>query len=215
MKKLIALAVVFAMLGVCGSAQAAKVWDDMSWWGNTGATPDPVADSKGRSGYWWWPKEPASNAGDTELWGNRGIVYHAWVKPEPPAAPVEPPAQPVEAKRTVIQMNNVLFDFDSAVLKPEGKVEVDRLVAEMKQYPADTVTIVGHTCNVGTEAYNMGLGQRRSDSVKAYMVAAGIAAERITAVSKGESEPAVPNMGKASENNKKNRRAEFAIVMGN
>ncbi len=215
MRKLIALAVVFAMLGVCGSAQAAKVWDDMSWWGNTGATPDPVADSKGRSGYWWWPKEPASNAGDTELWGNRGIVYHLWEKPaEEPAPPAAPPAKPVAAKRTVIQMNNVLFDFDSAVLKPEGKKEVNRLVAEMKKYPKDTVTVVGHTCNVGTEAYNMALGQRRSDSVKAYMVANGIAASRITAISKGESEPAVPNMGKNSENNKKNRRAEFTIVMG-
>jgi outer membrane protein OmpA-like peptidoglycan-associated protein len=214
MRKLIALTVVFAMLGVCGSAQAAKVWDDMSWWGNTGATPAPVADSKGRSGYWWWPTEAASNAGDTELWGNRGIVYHAWEQPAVPE-PVAPPVEvPTAAVRTAILMNNVLFDFDKAVLKPEGKAEVDRLVAEMNKYPTDSVTVVGHTCNVGTEAYNMGLGQRRSDAVKAYLVASGIAAERITSVSKGESEPAVPNMGKNSENNKLNRRAEFAILLG-
>jgi len=214
MKKLLVLALIAALMGISGVAQAAKTWDDMSRWGNTGATPEPQADSQGRCGYWWWPKEAASNNNDSELWGNRGIVYHAWVKPEPPKVETPPPApapQP-KPKRTAIVLNNVLFDFDKAVLKPEGKAEVDKLVAEMKKYPKDTVVLEGHTCNIGTEQYNMGLGQRRADAVKKYMVEQGIDPARITTVSYGETRPAVPNDTPA--NRKLNRRVEFKITLG-
>ena len=98
MKKLVILAVAIALIGACGTANAAKSWSDMSWWGNTGAKPLPVADSKGRAGYWWWPtdgvggevaKAACGTDSDNNLWGNRGIVFHAWVKPEakkPPKA---------------------------------------------------------------------------------------------------------------------------------
>jgi outer membrane protein OmpA-like peptidoglycan-associated protein len=213
MKKLIALALIASLAGIGGTAEAAKCWDDMSWWGNTGATPEPQPDSKGRSGYWWWPTAPASNAGDTELWGNRGIVYHKWEKPveevvivdEPEDVVVKPPV------RTAIKLNNVLFDFDKSTLKPEGKAEIDKLVAWMKKYPQDTVLIEGHTCNVGTDEYNMGLGERRANSVKTYMTEQGIAVGRIATKSFGESQPAVPNDSPA--NRKLNRRAVFKITM--
>jgi len=209
MKRFVALALVAAVVGACGTAQAAKVWDDMSWWGNTGATPEPVKDSA-RSGYWWWPKEPASNAGDSELWGNRGIVYSMWEpKKEEPAPPPPPPEKPVAVTRETPVFNNVLFDFDKSVLKAEGKAETDKVVAAMKQFSKDTLVIEGHTCNVGEEAYNMGLGQRRADAVKQYMIDSGIAASRITAQSYGESQPAVANDTPA--NRKLNRRAMFKV----
>lgn len=219
MKKLVlVLAVAVAVAGLSSVAHAAKTWDDMSWWGNTGATPEPQPESgtcpaqMNRDGYWWWPKEAASNADDGELWGNRGIVYRDWEKPqvvEPPVAP-PPPAPPV-VDRTVPVLNNVLFDFDKAVLKPEGKVEVDKLVAEMKKFAKDTVVIEGHTCDIGAEAYNMGLGQRRADAVQKYMVESGIDAARVQTVSFGETKPAVPNDGAA--NRKLNRRAEFKVTI--
>ena len=214
MKKLIVFALTMALLGVGGTAQAAKVWDDMSWWGNTGATPEPVKDPKGRAGYWWWPTEPATNTNDTEVWGNRGVIYYVgWEKsaPEPdrPAPPAtEEPRQPI---RTAIALNNVFFDFDKSTLKAEGKTEVGKLVSEMKKYEGDTLVVSGHTCNIGADAYNMGLGQRRADAVKAYMVESGITASRIEAVSKGETMPAVPNDTPA--NRKLNRRSVFDITM--
>lgn len=217
MKKVITLAAVALFIGACGQASAAKVWDDMSWWGNTGATPLPQADTncgcgEPRSGYWWWPTEPASNAGDAELWGNRGIVYHAWQQPQPEPEPVVVPPVVQEAPaRTAITLNNVLFDFDKAVLKPEGKAEVDKLIAEMKNFPGDTVVIEGHTCDIGADSYNMGLGQRRADAVKSYMVQSGIDASRISTVSFGETQPAEPNTNEA--NRKMNRRAVFKITI--
>jgi len=216
MKRIIALALIAALCGVGGSAQAAKHWDDMSWWGNTGATPEPTADTKGRSGYWWWPIEPASNVDDGELWGNRGIVYHIWEKPmakveEPAPAPAPAPQPP--PSRTAIVLNNVLFDFDKSTLKPEGKAELDKLIAEMTKFGGDTVVVIGHTDSIGTDAYNMALGQRRADSVAAYLKANGIDAGRIATKSMGESSPAVDNT--TSANRALNRRAEFEITLGN
>jgi len=211
MKKLIALAIVAALVGLSTPAQAAKHWDDYSWWGNTGAKADPVADSKGRSGYWWWPTEAASNADDGELWGNRGVVYHVYAKaeekaaePTPGAAPQAPPAPAIV--RDAISAS-VLFDFDKAILKPEGKLEVDKIVGELKKNAKDTIEVSGHTCNVGDDAYNMGLGQRRADAVKKYIVDSGIDAARVSTVSFGETKPAVPN--DTAANRKLNRRAEF------
>ena len=217
MKKLLVVVLIAALMGICVPASAAKHWDDMSWWGKTGATPDPVKDSKGRAGSWWWPKTAKSNKDDGELWGNRGIVYHimAEAKPEPKKEVVKEPVKPApapKAQRTAIILNNVLFDFDKSILKPEGKVEVDKLVAEMKKHATDTVLIEGHTCDIGTDEYNMGLGQRRADSVKAYMLQSGIDAGRVSTKSFGETKPAVPNTSEA--NRKLNRRAEFKITLG-
>ncbi|MBM3290027.1 MAG: OmpA family protein [Candidatus Hydrogenedentes bacterium] len=192
----------------------------MSWWGNSGATPEPQPDKgaaicggEPRSCYWWWPSEPSSNSGDTELWGNRGVVYHCWEKPGKPDAPVVTPPPPPPAERQKVIFNNVLFDFDKAVLKPEGKAVVDQVVAELKAHGKDTVVVDGHTCDLGSDEYNQGLGQRRADAVKSYMVENGIDAGRITANSKGESTPAVPNDGDA--NRKLNRRAAFDITIVN
>ncbi len=214
MKKLIAVALVSAVALTCAPAHAAKSWDDMSWWGNTGATPDPVADSQGRSGYWWWPTEAASNVDDGELWGNRGIVYHTpWEKPaaEVVDAPA-PEAAPEAVVRTVPVLNNILFDFDKSVLKPEGQAVAGEAVAELKKWYKDTVVVEGHTCNIGTDVYNQGLGQRRADSVVNYLTTNGVDASRVSSQSYGESAPAVPNDNSA--NRALNRRAVFKFTAG-
>lgn len=210
MKKFFATAAVALTVALCMPAQAAKHWDDMSWWGNTGAKSAPVADSKGRSGYWWWPTEAASNADDGELWGNRGIVYHIYAKaedkksPAPAAAPAAP--APAVNKRQAIN-TKFLFDFDKSILKPEGKTTLNPIIADLKAHAGDTIAISGHTCDIGADQYNMGLGQRRADAVKKYLVDNGIDASRISTVSLGETKPALPNT--SSANRAQNRRAEL------
>lgn len=218
MKKLLVCAVAVAIAAACGSAFAqGKVWDDFSWWGQSGATPAPVKDARENyPGYWWWPLEAKSNANDSELWGNRGVVYNmlaekkAEVTPSPPPPPSAPQAAPPRVKPVYA---HVLFDFDKSVLKPEGKAEVDKVVADMKKYSKDSIVIEGHTCNIGTDEYNMGLGQRRADAVKKYMVEQGIDAGRVTTKSLGESKPAVPNDMPA--NRKLNRRVVFEVNVVN
>jgi OOP family OmpA-OmpF porin len=112
-------------------------------------------------------------------------------------------------KRQIPTFSHVLFEFDKSVLKPEGKAAADEVVAWLKKYPKDTVVIEGHTCSIGTDEYNMGLGQRRADAVMAYLVQAGIDKARVSSVSYGESQPAVAN--DTSANRKLNRRAIFNI----
>lgn len=216
MKKLIGALLVAAVavsgLTLSGSAQAGQMtnkFDDMSWWGNTGATPDPVADPKGRSGYWWWPTEAASNVNDSEAWGNRGVVYYCcWEKPvvETVAPPMAPEGPTKVVARAPIS-NTVLFDFDKSVLKPEGKAALDTIVSELKQFPKDTVMVEGHTCNIGTDVYNQGLSERRAKAVVDYLVSQGIEPGRISSVGYGETKPAVPNDTPA--NRALNRRAYF------
>jgi len=222
MRKVIIGAVGLALILSSGAAYAVgrtpwhtggRMWDDLSWWGNSGATPAPYKDAT-RSGYWWWPTEPASNAGDTELWGNRGKIFHTWTPPQEEPPKVEPPKElGPEAERTVPVLNHILFDFDKAVLKPEGKATADEVVQWMKQYPKDTVAIEGHTDSMGSDAYNMALGQRRADAVKQYLVENGVDPGRITAESYGESKPVVDNTTPA--NRKLNRRAVFNIHIVN
>jgi outer membrane protein OmpA-like peptidoglycan-associated protein len=218
MKKLVALAMVAAMAALTGSASAVpyEIPEDMSWWGNTGATPDPYPDAT-RSGSWWYPEQPESDVDDSQLYGNRGIVYHIYQKAEPAPAPVvpepaAPPAQPTAPQRSVPIPSSFLFDFDKSDIKPEGRQVLDnQILTELQKYPGDRLVVKGHTCSVGEEAYNMGLGQRRADSVKKYLVNAGIAADRIDTTSLGETDPAVPN--DTAANRKLNRRVvmEFQI----
>jgi len=215
MRKLLVLTLAVALITLSGSAFAqGKVWDDLSWWGQSGATPAPVTDCT-RSGYWWWPLEPQSNANDEELWGNRGVVYAQYAeKVEPPATPAPPAPAPTPTppmKRITPVFNHVLFDFDKSVLKPEGKAETDKVIAGLKEHAKDTLLIEGHTCNIGTPEYNMGLGQRRADSVKKYMVEQGIPEARLSTKSLGLTQPAVPN--DSPEHRKLNRRAVFNIAV--
>jgi len=213
MRKVLLCVLGVAILATAGSAYGqGKVWDDLSWWGLSGATPVPIKDPV-RTGCWWWPTEPASNANDQEAWGNRGVVYNITcpvaVTPAPAPVPTPPPAPAPTPARTKPTFNNVLFDFDKSVLKPEGRAVVDEVVASMKAHPQDTLGLDGHTDNIGSDEYNNALGQRRADAVKRYMVEQGIAPERIETKSFGESQPAVPN--DSPGNRALNRRVVFNV----
>lgn len=218
----LALAVSTAAFGQCG---ADRPWDDLSWWGKSGATPEVYKD-EARGGCWWWPKAPKGgeaatgcssggpgNEGDQALWGNRGVVFSQCpviekkVKDDDVTPP--PPPDPPMVLREATVLSDVLFDFDKAVLKAESIPAIDAVIADLKKFGDDTVEIQGHTCDLGSEEYNKGLGQRRADAVKKYMLEHGIDAGRMTAVSMGESDPAKPNDSPA--NRRLNRRVVFKV----
>jgi OmpA-OmpF porin, OOP family len=82
-----------------------------------------------------------------------------------------------------------LFDFDKSTLSANGKKVLQDYAASLKNMKSiSTVTLVGHTDGMGSVEYNMGLGQRRADAVKAYLVSQGISPNVIQASSKGKSE---------------------------
>ena len=104
----------------------------------------------------------------------------------------------------------VLFLTNQYAVTPNSRLALDKLVKVFNQYPETNILIEGHTDNVGTEAYNMTLSQKRAEAVGDYLKSAGIPAERLTIKWYGETEPKVDNTTDA--NRAQNRRVEFAIT---
>jgi len=113
-------------------------------------------------------------------------------KPAPPpaAAPVPPPAPQVQK---ITLDSKVLFDFDKAVLKPEGKAAIDaQVVGKLAQVTKlDVVLVTGHTDRLGTDAYNQKLSERRADTVRDYLVSKGVDKAKIETIGLGEKQPVV------------------------
>lgn len=111
---------------------------------------------------------------------------------------------------TTVRLNNIFFDFNQAVLRPESMAEIDRLRQFLASNPSITIEIAGHTDNVGSDAYNQELSQRRADAVVAALVAMGIAPTRVQARGYGESRPIDTN--DTDEGRQMNRRVEFTVL---
>jgi len=105
--------------------------------------------------------------------------------------------------------SGLLYDFDSAVLKPAAQQNLRNLAASLKEYPNTDVVIVGHTDAQGTYEYNQSLSERRARAAAAYLVTQGVAAARIKASGLGETEPVAVNESDAGR--QQNRRVEVAI----
>ncbi len=111
-------------------------------------------------------------------------------------------------ERTII-LDDVLFDFDRSNVKPEAAAILDRLVAFMNENKDKKVSLSGHTDNVGTEAYNQRLSERRVSSVQDYIVKKGVENSRVSGQGFGESKPIADN--KTREGRAKNRRVEIKV----
>ncbi|MGB6102993.1 MAG: OmpA family protein [Pusillimonas sp.] len=96
------------------------------------------------------------------------------------------------AAPTAYSLNSdVLFAFGSATLTAAGQAEVEKVAAEIRQRGEGTVTVVGHTDRIGSDAANMTLSQRRAQAVRQVLVDNGIDSARVTARGAGESQPVV------------------------
>ena len=132
-------------------------------------------------------------------------VAPAAVVPTPPPAVVAAPAA-----TKVTYAADAFFDFDKAVLKPEGKAKLDDLVGKVKGISLEVIIAVGHTDAVGKDGYNQKLSVARSEAVKSYLVSKGIEKNRVYTEGKGEKQPVADN--KTSEGRAKNRRVEIEVV---
>jgi outer membrane protein OmpA-like peptidoglycan-associated protein len=120
----------------------------------------------------------------------------------------------LNAKQTdrglVVTLGDVLFETGKADLKSTATANLSKLGGFLAQYPDRSLVIEGHTDSVGSESYNQTLSQNRADSVKAFLLNQGIAANRITAFGKGESSPVASN--DSSSGRQMNRRVEVIIA---
>ena len=145
--------------------------------------------------------------------------------PAPPPPPVPPPAATPPralsedeqfAQKTVAQLNDehpltdAFFDLDASTIKDEGKSTLTTDAAWLKRWSTTRVNIEGHCDERGTAEYNLGLGERRANAVKAYLVELGIAADRIQIVSKGKEAPFCADSNESCW--QQNRRGHFVIT---
>lgn len=133
-----------------------------------------------------------------------------WLAPKPAAAAPAAAASKVTQKKITLQADT-LFDFDKSNLKSEGVATLNKLAQDIKKMKLEVVIIVGYTDSVGTDAYNIALGQRRANAVKAFLTNdGGVEATRVYTESKGKADPVASNA--TAEGRAKNRRAVIEVV---
>jgi outer membrane protein OmpA-like peptidoglycan-associated protein len=109
----------------------------------------------------------------------------------------------------VLTLGDVLFTSGQSDLKAGAASNLDRLVAFLNQNAGRQVEIEGHTDDVGSDDFNLGLSRRRAESVKSFLVDQGIESGRILASGKGELQPVADNQTDAGR--QQNRRVEVII----
>jgi len=105
--------------------------------------------------------------------------------------------------------SGMLYDFDSDVVKPDARRNLQSLASSLDKYPGSDILIVGHTDQVGSAAYNQSLSERRASAAANFLVAQGVARSRVSTRGMGETEPAAPNDTEAGR--AQNRRVAVAI----
>ena len=122
----------------------------------------------------------------------------------------------VDAQRTptglvmTLGEDAINFDFDKAVLKPEDRELLARISGVLLTASGYRVQVYGHTDDVGSQRYNLGLSERRASAVADYLVAAGISRDLLATEGFGKAEPLVE--GTAYEARARNRRVEIGII---
>jgi OOP family OmpA-OmpF porin len=145
-----------------------------------------------------------------------------------PAAPLalqeQPPAPPSTVIEKVSLNSDVLFEFDKAVLRPEGRAKLDELATKLKDARVDRVEIAGYADRIGKEQYNEDLSRRRAEAVQEYLSqSAALSPQQLQAQGHGEANPVTgdqcKNMGPERKSNRKlvdclqpDRRVEVEVL---
>ncbi|MFC7667162.1 OmpA family protein [Hymenobacter humi] len=143
-----------------------------------------------------------------------GYLFHSENFDLPAGAAYAEVVKDIPLKRlevgTTIVLRNIFFDSGKATLRPESTAELERLQKLLTETPALKLEMAGHTDNVGEDAMNQDLSQRRAQAVVTYLTQHGIAGARLTAAGYGETQPVVPNTTKFGR--QLNRRTEFKVT---
>lgn len=140
--------------------------------------------------------------------------------PPPPPAPAPAPHEPTPAEifasKSLEQLNaehplgDAFFDLNSSEVRDDAKPVLQKDADWLKQWTSTKITIEGHCDERGTAEYNLALGGRRADGIKAYLVSLGVPADRIDTVSKGKEQPFCTDHNE--ECWQQNRRGHFIIT---
>ena len=140
-----------------------------------------------RTGY-WTPAGAAADKAGCEC--DRDLLPKDACEGKPAAAPAPAAvAAPKPTGEKITVAADALFDFNKAVLRPEGQAKLDELVAKAAEIKLEVILAVGHTDRIGSAAYNQTLSEKRAAAVKEYLVAKGIEANRVYTEGKGKTQP--------------------------
>jgi peptidoglycan-associated lipoprotein len=138
------------------------------------------------------------------------------VQPYPnpgPTPPVTGAALPGSEQDFVVNVGDrVYFDLDSYTIRQDAYARLDAQAAWLARYPSVTVRIEGNADERGTAEYNIALGARRAESVRAYLIQRGVAPARIDTISFGKERPIAE--GSNEQSWARNRNGHTAIVSG-
>jgi len=144
------------------------------------------------------PKDGSDDT--TYYYSNRGASAVPTVQAATPAAPTQ--NGPLGVAKIVY------FDFDKSDIRPQDRAIVEAHANFLRNRPATRVVLEGHTDERGGREYNIGLGQRRADSVRRSLELLGVQPRQLEAISWGMEKPASP--ARTEEGYQLNRRTEFS-----
>src|SRR6267154_1861606 len=121
--------------------------------------------------------------------------------------PPEQPKGPTDEERWKAGVFDAYFDYDKADLRPDVRAALSKTADFLKSNPGIKVTVEGHCDERGSTEYNLGLGVRRADSVKQYIVSLGVSADRVNTTSFGKEKPFCTESNEACW--QQNRRGHF------
>jgi outer membrane protein OmpA-like peptidoglycan-associated protein len=113
------------------------------------------------------------------------------------------------ARGLIVNLSDVLFDFNSANLKPGAREKLARVSGILLTTPGLTIEVEGHTDSVGSDGYNQRLSEQRAASVRDYLLRQGIMPDAVATSGLGESQPVVSNATPAGR--QQNRRVELVV----
>ncbi len=147
---------------------------------------------------------PGSQIEQTPVRENSVVEEPVIVQEEPGKDP-----EPVVEKPN-LNFKNILFEFNSSVLKTESYIVLDNIVREMQKDPSASFIIDGHSSVEGTAEYNQSLSEDRASAVKLYIVNAGVPSKNISTRGFGASKPVASNVTESGR--EENRRVEISVV---
>lgn len=109
----------------------------------------------------------------------------------------------------VEKLDMIHFDFDKSEIKPEYRDVLSKNAEKLRAHPSVSAAVEGHCDEVGTQEYNIALGERRANATKKYLESLGVTPSNLSTISYGEEKPLDP--GHTKEAHAKNRRAQFSV----
>ncbi|MCC6129488.1 MAG: OmpA family protein [Acidobacteria bacterium] len=166
---------------------------------------------KGKHSAIWEQKNGAWIIGYEHFWGDPQITRVA-AAPVPPPAPAPPPGPPELASIAEAQgyLKDIYFDLDKWNIREDQAETAVKNLEFLKKYPSVEFTIEGHCDDRASRPYNIRLGEKRANEVKDYLIAGGIAANRITTKTFGKERPFA--QGTDEDSRQSNRRAHFVVT---